>query len=191
MRKKILVHCFLFIILITIGACSSKSEDDPDIQAIETVLKKALTAPNKKLVAALLKPIEQLQSGEEGVESAVLESNKEIEILLKETYGNYFTDYGYEKFVIQQSIPSSYSLDADGAGYQIAVKDSKVIADKERINSYSFEVTLEYNTNEDETKIIVATGRVECENGKITSLDINDDKGLLEEMFFKTNKIEH
>lgn len=42
--------------------------------------------------------------------------SKEIDILLKETY---------ETFIIQHSIPSSYLLYADGAGYQTTVKDIK------------------------------------------------------------------
>ena len=63
MKKKSLFVCCLLIILTTLGACSSKSEDDPNVQSIKTVLNEALTAPNEQLVNALLDPIEKLQSG--------------------------------------------------------------------------------------------------------------------------------
>ena len=190
MKKKSLFVCCLLIILTTLGACSSKSEDDPNVQSIKTVLNEALTAPNEQLVNALLDPIEKLQSGEEVTESTILESKNELDTLLKDTYQGYFTEYGYEKFTIRTSIPSNYSLYADGAGYQIMVKNIEVTEDKKNPDRYSFEATLEYTTDEDETKTVVATGRVEFEEGKIASLDINDDGDLLEKMSSKTIKVE-
>lgn len=190
MKKKNLFICCLLIILITVGACSSKSEEDSNVQSIKTVLKEALTAPNEQLVNAILDPIERIESGEEVTESAVLDSRNELDTLLKDAYEEYFTEYGYEKFTIQTSIPSNYSLYADGAGYQIVVKNVEVTKDKENPNRYSFEATLEYTTDEDETKTIVATGRAEFEDGKIASLDINDDGDLLEKMSSKTIKVE-
>lgn len=182
MKKKSVFICFLLIILTTVGACSSKSEEDSNVQSIKTVLKEALTAPNEQLVNAILGPIEKVQSGEEVTESAILKSENDLDTLLKDTYEDYFTEYGYEKFTIQTSIPSSYSLYADGARYQIIVKNVEVTKDKENPNRYSFKATLEYTTDKDETKNVVATGRAEFEDGKIASLDINDDGDLLEKM---------
>lgn len=190
MKKKNILISFLLVTLIILGACSSKSEDDSNIQSIKTVLNEALTAPNEKLVNTILHPIEKLQSGEEVTESTILKSKNELDTLLKDTYQDYFTEYGYEKFTIQTSIPSNYSLYADGAGYQIIVKNIEVTEDKKNPDRYSFESTLEYTTDEDETKTVVATGRVEFEDGKIASLDINDDEGLLEKMSSKTIKVE-
>lgn len=190
MKKKNILMSFLLVILIILGACSSKSEDDSNIQSIKTVLNEALTAPNEKLVNTILDPIEKLQSGEEVTESTILKSKNELDTLLKDTYQDYFTEYGYEKFTIQTSIPSNYSLYADGSGYQIIVKNVEVTEDKKNPDRYSFESTLEYTTDEDETKTVVATGRVEFEDGKIASLDINDDEGLLEKMSSKTIKVE-
>lgn len=190
MKKKSLFICCVLIILTTVGACSSKSKDDPNVQSIKTVLNQALTAPNEQLVNAILNPIEKLQSGEEVTESTILKSKNELDTLLKDTYQDYFTEYGYEKFTIQTSIPSSYSLYADGAGYQIVVKNIEVTEDKKNSDRYSFEATLEYTTDEDETKTVVATGRAEFEDGKIASLDINDDGDLLEKMSSKTIKVE-
>lgn len=182
MKKKSLFICCFLIVLTTVGACSSKTEEDSNVQSIKTVLKEALTAPNEQLVTALLYPIEKLQSNEEVTESTILKSENDLDTLLKDTYEDYFTEYGYEKFTIQTSIPISYSLYADGAGYQIIVKNVEVTKDKENPNRYSFKATLEYTTDEDETKTVVATGRVEFEDGKIASLDINDDGDLLEKM---------
>lgn len=182
MKKKSLFIGCLLIILTTVGACSSKTDEDSNVQSIKTVLKEALTAPNEQLVNALLYPIENLQSGEEVTESTILKSEKELDTLLKDTYEDYFTEYGYEKFTIQTSIPINYSLYADGAGYQIIVKNVEVTKDKENPNRYSFKATLEYTTDEDETKNVVSTGRAEFEDGKIASLDINDDGDLLEKM---------
>jgi hypothetical protein len=190
MKKKNILISFLLVTLIILGACSSKSEDDSNIQSIKTVLNEALTAPNEKLVNTILHPIEKLQSGEEVTESTILKSKNELDTLLKDTYQDYFTEYGYEKFTIQTSIPSNYSLYADGAGYQIIVKNIEVTEDKKNPDRYSFESTLEYTTDEDETKTVVATGRVEFEDGKIASLDINDDEDLLEKMSSKTIKVE-
>ncbi|MCA9765885.1 MAG: hypothetical protein KC455_05655 [Carnobacterium sp.] len=191
MKKKMVFICFLLIGFTTIGACSAKNTDDSNIPSIKTVLNEALTAPNEELVDALLKPIEQLQSGDDVTESTISDATNEIDVLLRDTYGEYFTDYGYEKFVVQQSIPSSYSLYADGSGYQLTVKTIEVTKDKDHVNRYSFEVTLDYSTDKDEANTIVATGRVEFEDGKIASLDINDDKGLLEEMSAKTIKVDY
>lgn len=182
MKKKSLFICCFLIVLTTVGACSSKTEEDSNVQSIKTVLKEALTAPNEQLVTALLYPIEKVQSDEEVTESTILKSKNDLDTLLKDTYEDYFTEYGYEKFTIQTSIPISYSLYADGAGYQIVVKNVDVTKDKENPNRYSFKATLEYTTDEDETKTVVATGRVEFEDGKIASLDINDDGDLLEKM---------
>mgnify|MGYP006360790155 FL=1 len=182
MKKKSLFIFCLLIVLTTVGACSSKTEEDSNVQSINTVLKEALTAPNEQLVTALLYPIEKVQSDEEVTESTILKSENDLDTLLKDTYEDYFTEYGYEKFTIQTSIPISYSLYADGSGYQIVVKNVEVTKDKENPNRYSFKATLEYTTDEDETKNVVATGRAEFEDGKIASLDINDDGDLLEKM---------
>ena len=182
MKKKSLFIFCLLIVLTTVGACSSKTEEDSNVQSIKTVLKEALTAPNEQLVTALLYPIEKVQSDEEVTESTILKSENDLDTLLKDTYEDYFTEYGYEKFTIQTSIPISYSLYADGSGYQIVVKNVEVTKDKENPNRYSFKATLDYTTDEDETKTVVATGRVEFEDGKIASLDINDDGDLLEKM---------
>lgn len=190
MKQKNLFICCVLIILTTVGACSTKSENDPNVQSIKTVLNEALTVPNEQLVNAILYPIEKLQSGEEVTESTILKSKNELDTLLKDTYQDYFTEYGYEKFTIQTSIPSHYSLYADGAGYQIIVKNIEVNEDKKNPDRYSFEATLEYTTDEDETKTVVANGRVEFEDDKIASLDINDDGDLLEKMSSKTIKVE-
>ena len=43
MKKKSLFICCFLIVLTTVGACSSKTEEDSNVQSIKTVLKEALT----------------------------------------------------------------------------------------------------------------------------------------------------
>jgi hypothetical protein len=171
----------LSLLVFFVAACSPTV--DPNKEVIETVIKTAFTLPDEKLMAEMNDPGNATYIGEapfDGSEIVLNEVNG-IEKLLQERYADKFTDYGYEKFTLGPT--SVYPMLAEQSGYLITVENVTVEQDKNDLKRYSFEAEITYTTHDGEEKRTTITGRAEFEEeGKIDSLDVNDDGGLAKEM---------
>lgn len=170
------------LLLVFVGGCSSTK--DTNKEAIESVIKTAFTLPDEELMVEVNDPGNATYIGEiSSSESSTLKGKHNgIEKLLQERYGDKFTEYGYEKFVSGSA--SVYPMLAERSGYLTTVENVIVEQDKDDPNRYHFEAEIIYTTHDGEEKKTTMIGKAECkqEEGKIDSLDINDDGGLAKEM---------
>lgn len=183
----ILLNFTAFFTLIGCGDMSDKdssTKSTEDIKVIETVLEKNFTAPDEVLLSELYDPDNATIIDQNSQESsASLEnSSNGLNQYLEDKYGDYFTDYGYEKFFTTTGVGLNYSVEADSAGYSIVTDEVSVIQDEDKPERYQFEVTVTYTDANKENNTSTISGRVEMKDEKIDSLDVNDDSGLLQEM---------
>ena len=179
-----------FTALFTLIGCGDMSDKDSstksteDIKVIETVLEKNFTAPDEVLLSELYDPDNATIIDQNSQESsASLEnSSNGLNQYLEDKYGDYFTDYGYEKFFTTTGVGLNYSVEADYAGYSIVTDEVSVVQDEDKPERYQFEVTVTYTDTNKDNNTSTINGRVEMKDEKIDSLDINDDNGLLQEM---------
>jgi uncharacterized membrane-anchored protein len=147
----ILLNTLAIFTLLDCGNGSDETlnnKDDKNKEVIEVVLEKTFHAPDKVLLSKLYDSDNAtiINQDEQSSTSSVQEKENDFDQYIEENYGEYFTDYGFEKFFI-----------TSGEGYRYA--DEK---------------------NEEGTRVL--NGRVEMDDGKIDSLNINDDDELLKEM---------
>lgn len=179
-----------FTALLTLIGCGGMSNKDSstksteDIKVIETVLEKNFTAPDEVLLTELYDPDNAtiIDQNSQGSSASLENSSNGLNQYLEDKYGDYFTDYGYEKFFTTTGVGLDYSVEADSAGYSIVTDEVSVIQDEDKPERYQFEVTVTYTDANKENNISTISGRVEMKDEKIDSLDVNDDSGLLQEM---------
>lgn len=176
--------------LVGCGKGSDKNlsnEKTKNSEVIETVLEKTLNAPDKTLLSKLYDANNATIIDQDSEETAItpVDENNELDQYLEDNYGEYFTDYGYEKFFITSGEGFNYSVEAEQANYTLTTDKISVVQDEENSQRYQFEVTVNYTDASNENGTSNISGRVEMENEKINSLNINDDNGLLQEMMDK------
>lgn len=173
----------LSLLLTVVAGCSKLS--DPNVKSIESAVKTAFTLPDKELMEEVNNPDNAEKIGDVPDNESTTDTSGEkngIEKSMQERYGDIFTDYGYDKFTL--GIASIYPSLAEQSGYQTRVEQIKTKQDKDHPERYRFEVKLNVITNQGEEKKTTMFGKAECsqKEGKIDSLNINDDGGLAQEM---------
>ena len=166
---------------------SLHDENTKNIEIIKTVLEKTLNAPDKVLLSKLFDEDNAtiiIQDSQTTIDSPE-DGKSDLDNYLQDTYGEYFTDYGYEKFFITSGEGFNYSVYAERADYTIVSNEIAVVQDEEDRQRYEFDATVSYTNELQEEHKALLNGRVEMENGKINSFNINDDDGLLRQMMSK------
>lgn len=185
--------CTLFLILLV--GCNNPDASDSNIhksddlqsntafsknkEAIQTVLTRGFTCPDKDLIDILnrMKSEGNMTTIGKDVENPVYVNDTELENKLHELYGPYFTDKAYDSFINKYAIPNSTI--ADQYGYQITVEKVDVIQDEKDSIGYSFVVYLNYGKNEEDRINGEVTGSAQClEEGKISYIRFVDDSGM-------------
>lgn len=187
MYSLILLNTLAIFTLLGCGNGSGETlnnEDDKNKEVIEVVLEKTLNAPDKVLLSKLYDSDNAtiINQDEQSSTSSVQEKENDFDQYIEENYGEYFTDYGFEKFFITSGEGYRYSDEADKANYTLAPEDISIIQDEKNDQRYEFDVTVKYIDEKNDEGTRVLNGRVEMDDGKINSLNINDDEGLLKEI---------
>lgn len=180
-KDRLYFFSLLSLFIVFISACSPTA--DPNKEVIETVIKTAFTLPDEKLMAEMNDPGNATYVGDAPYDDSAIVLNEVngIEKLLQERYADKFTGYGYKKFTLGST--SVYPMLAEQSGYLTIVENVMVEQDKDNPERYGFEAEITYTTHDGEEKKTTITGRAEFkEEGKINSLDVNDDGGLAKEM---------
>ncbi|WP_414839594.1 hypothetical protein [Carnobacterium sp. TMP28] len=191
--KKITTHSLLLLNTITVLAlfgCGNNSDEklsnknNKNIEVIETVLEKTLNAPDKVLLSKLydFDNATIIDQDSEEISTAVKDEGNDFDDYIEDKYGEYFTDYGFEKFFITSGEGYRYSDEADKANYILTTDKINIVQDDKNVDRFEFDVTVNYTNESNREGSSIVNGRVEMDNGKINSLNINNDEGLLEEM---------
>lgn len=187
MYSLILLNTLAIFTLLGCGNGSGETltnENDKNKEGIEVVLEKTFHAPDKVLLSKLYDSDNAtiINQDEQSSTSSVQEKENDFDQYIKENYGEYFTEYGFEKFFITSGEGYRYSDEADKANYTLMPESIRIVQDEKNEQRYEFDVTVKYIDEKNEEGTRILNGRVEMDEGKIDSLNINDDEGLLKEM---------
>jgi len=123
--------CFLLI------GCTQDEPQDKNKELIQAVLAYDLNTPNKDAIQAR----NDLFKSHEGLQGSVPFS-KEYDAYLKDNYRPYFSESGYDKFVITQAL--MFHLAADKYDYQTTVSKIDVEQNKDTPTNYYFTVYIDF-----------------------------------------------
>ncbi len=130
---------FVLMCLLLVG-CTQDEPQDKNKELIQAFLEYELNAPNKEAIQAR----NDLLKSQEGQQGSVPFS-KEYDAYLKENYGPYFSQSGYDKFVISKAL--MFHLAADKYDYQTTVSKIDVEQSKDTPTNYYFTVYIDYEKN--------------------------------------------
>lgn len=178
---------FNFIAILTLLGCGNNSDENlnnKNNEVIKIVLEKTLNAPDKTLLSKLYddKNATIIDQDSQASDLSVKDNKSDLDKYLEDNYKEYFTDYGYNKFFITSGEGYRYSDEANKANYILTTDKINVVQDEENMERYEFDVTVKYTNESNREGSSIVNGRVEMDNGKINSLNINNDEGLLKEM---------
>jgi len=129
---------FVLISLLLVG-CTQDEPQDKNIELIQGYLEYDLNTPNKEAIQAnneMWKWLEEQQQ-------ASLPFSKEYDAYLKDNYGPYFSESGYDKLVTRAQT-LMFHLAADKYEYQTTVRKIDVEQSKDTPTNYYFTVNIDY-----------------------------------------------
>lgn len=141
-RGKIGVVISFVLMCLILGGCSQNEPHDKNKELIQAYLEYDLNTPNKGAIKAqndLWKWFEE-QKQESGPLS------KEYNAYLKDNYGPYFSESGYDKLV-SKGQTLVFHLAADKYDYQTTVNKIDIEQSKDTPTNYYFTVNIDYMKN--------------------------------------------
>ena len=166
-----IVIYFVLMCLFLVG-CTQDEPQDKNIELIQSFLEYDLTTPSKEAIQArndLLKWLE----GQQGS----VPFSKEYDAYLKDNYGPYFSESGYDKFVITQAL--MFHLAADKYDYQTTVSKIDVEQNKDTPTNYYFTITIDYEKKGEDKVDAEITGIAILRPGGIEEIKYLGDKKML------------
>ena len=157
------VALFIVLICLLVTGCSQAEPQDKNKELIQGFLEYELNAPNEEAIRkinALDKWVEEQKEG------GPLPLDSEYNTYLKDTYGPYFTDSGYDRFVSTGHALMFHEA-ANKYDYQTTVTKIEVEQNKDTPTNYNFTAYIDYEKKGNE-KI----------NAEITGIAIIHDEGI-------------
>lgn len=154
---------FILSCLLIMG-CAKPEPQDKNIEVIKTVLELDLNAPDEEAIRLLHEPYSSKEA--EQANEGFLE---EYQRYTKETYGPYFTESGFEQFIMTNQA-FMFHMRAERHGYQLKVKNIEVEQNEVTPTNYNFTVTLDYKKNDEDKKEIEMTGIAIVREGEIAKI---------------------
>lgn len=160
----IVVMCFLLV------GCSQDEPQEKNIELIQAFLEYELNAPNKEAIQAE----NEFYKWMEGKHGSIPFS-KEYDAYLKDNYGPYFSESGYNK-LINTGQYSKFHLAADKYDYQTTVSTINIEQNKDTPTNYYFTVSIEYVKKGNEKMNVEITGIAILRPGGIEVIKYLGDK---------------
>ena len=177
MKSTMYLSFILIMSVFLIAACSSVDAEDKNKEAIKKVLEHEFTGPDEKLMDIMWNPKYRTVVNNK-------EENKELDKLLEEKYGSYFTDSGLHSFITAFG-GTQYQTFAYNAGYKIYLKGVTVEQSEENQSLYTFIAKVGYQKSGEEEKTANVEGKVSFsakEEGKIGKFEYGIDDGLSDKL---------
>ena len=162
---------FVLMCLLLVG-CSQDEPQDKNIELIQAVLEYDLNTPNKEAIQAR-NDLFKWYEGQQGS----LPFSKEYDAYLKDNYGPYFSESGYDKFVLTQEL--MFHLAADKYDYQTTVSKIDVEQNKDTPTNYYFTVYIDYAKKGKDKVNAEITGIAILRPGGIEEITYLGDKKML------------
>ncbi|WP_060204939.1 hypothetical protein [Sporosarcina koreensis] len=178
--KSGIVIVFILSCLLIIG-CAKPEPQDENIEVIKTVLELDLNAPDEEAIRRLHEPYRSKEA--EQANDGFLE---EYQTYTRETYGPYFTESGFEQFIMHAGA-FMFHRAADEYEYQLKVKHIDVEQNEVTPTNYNFTVELDYEKKEEEKREIKISGIAIVREGKVAKITYHD-KDLLRSLLYGEQK---
>ncbi|HHV31802.1 MAG TPA: hypothetical protein GXX74_05285 [Clostridiales bacterium] len=165
----------------SVGVLSSHSEEQ-EKEILNTVVKELFSGPDESLAAFLEKNSTVFGEGMSSISSS--KESEELSVV-KEKFGNHYTDEALEIFV------SNYL-----ALYQFLTKRSHATLKSKEIeivktsSGYDFSAAVQYEDNQGTHDVTVKGDAQFLEEGKLVSFQIQSDGGFFDLLHNNLNKIE-
>ncbi|WP_203249002.1 hypothetical protein [Sporosarcina beigongshangi] len=167
----------LFIVLICLLAtgCSQAEPQDKNKELIQNFLEYELNAPNEEAIRAINALDKWVEEQKEGGQYPL---DGEYNVHLKDTYGPYFTDSGYDRFVMTgQGL--LFHEPAYKYNYQTTVTKIEVEQNKVTPTNYNFTAYVDYVKKGNEKMNVEITGIAIMREEGIEKLTYRGDKEML------------
>lgn len=195
-RKNLLIKTigtmlFLSLTILLIAGCSPKAmeeeskvlevkeETDKDVEAIQTVIEKEFSGPDKEyreLRRAVMLAQNEI-ADQEGFDALMEEPvYKNYTAYMEDIYASHFTENGFVNFV--NTTPAFMYSVFDG-DYKLAPSDIEITQNDQEPTMYNFMFNVEYTNEEAETTNFGFEGKAMVpEEGKIGTIQFEDKDGL-------------
>jgi len=158
--------------LLLVG-CTQDEPQDKNIELIQGYLEYELTTPNKEAIQAH----NELWKWVEKQNQASVPFSKEYSAYLKDSYGPYFSESGYDKLV--RTYVLMFHLAADKYDYQTTVSKIVIEQNKDTPTNYYFTVYIEYEKKGEDKVDAEITGIAILRPGGIEEIKYLGDKKML------------
>lgn len=175
-RSTIYLSFMMIMSVFLIAACSSVNAEEANKEAIKKVLEHEFTGPDEKFMDIMWNPKYRTVVNNK-------EENKELDKLLEEKYGSYFTDSGLHSFIT--AFGTQYQTFAYNADYNINLKDVTIEQSQENPSLYTFIAKVGYKKSGEEEQTANVEGKVSFsakEEGKIGKFEYGNDDGLSDKL---------
>lgn len=175
MKLKTGVSLFIVLICLLVTGCSQVEPQDKNIELIQDFLEYELNAPNEEATQAINALDKWVEEQKEGGQYPL---DGEYNIYLKDTYEPYFTDSGYNKFVMTGQA-SLFHEAANKYDYQTTVTKIEVEQNKVTPTNYNFTAYIDYEKKGNEKINVEITGVAIMRDDGIEQLTYLGDKEML------------
>ncbi len=166
------VISFVLMSLLLVG-CTQDEPQDKNIELIQAYLEYELNTPNKEAIRAQ----NEWDKWIEGKQGSIPFS-KEYDAYLKDNYGSYFSESGYDKLVsTNQTLV--FHLAADKYDYQTTVSKIDVEQIKDSPTNYYFTVYIDYEKKGEDKVDAEITGIAILRPNGIEEITYLGDKKML------------
>ena len=163
---------FVLLSLLLVG-CTQDEPQDKNIELIQGYLEYDLNTPNKEAIQAENDFFKSLE-GQQGS----VPFSKEYDAYLKDSYGPYFSESGYDKLV-SRAQTLMFHLAADKYEYQTTVRKIDVEQSKDTPTNYYYTVNIDYEKKGKEKVNAEITGIAILRPDGIEQITYLGDKKML------------
>lgn len=167
---------FLFLIVIICTNLLTSCDKDNRSENIQSVVEMVYNSPNSNMIESNDKMNEEMDKATINNQTFDMADSEFIK-LLDQMYSSYFTEKGYESFIMSTR-PYRYHLDLHELGETIEVVEIEVSKSETSSNTYSFTINLIHTTVDDEEIDYIIKGSAQFKEGsdKISFIQFFDDK---------------
>ncbi len=169
------VALFIVLTCLLVTGCSQVEPQDKNKVLIQDFLKYELNAPNEEAIRAISALDKWVEDQKEGGQYPL---DGEYNIYLKDTYEPYFTDSGYDKFVMTAQALLFHEA-ANKYDYQTTVTKIEVEQNKVTPTNYNFTAYIDYEKKGNEKIKVEITGIAIMRDEGIEKLTYLGDKEML------------
>ena len=169
------ITLFIILICLLVTGCSQAEPQDKNQELIQGLLEYELNAPNEEAIRIINNLDKWVEEQKEG---GSLPLDSEYNTYLKDTYGPYFTDNGYDRLVMTNQVLLFHGP-ANKYDYQTTVTKIEIEQNKVTPTNYYFTAYIDYKKKGNEKINAEITGIAILRDEGIEKITYHGDKEML------------